>query len=113
MGPLKQEIELEKVLNTVKCIEPNIKLPPIHMFQFIDRDDRYGDASSIGEIRLSMRTIGDFDCKNEQFVSTIIHEVTHLNCWEEGHNEKFQMMNAFLFDRVWKKLMEGGSESGT
>ena len=104
MGPLPHEIELQKVLDAITEIVPNLEVAPLHMFQFIERTDRYGDASEVGEIRLSMRQIGEFNCKNKQFVDTIVHEIIHLNCWNDGHNAKFQKLHNQTFEKVWDKL---------
>jgi len=113
MNPLPHEIELQKVLDAIKEVAPSFEVPPIYMFQFIERTDRRGDASSVGEIRLSMRTIGEFNCKNEQFVKTTVHEVVHLNYWEDNHNENFQTANNLIFRKVWTKLNEKKSSIKT
>lgn len=102
--PLPHEIELQRVLDTIKEVAPHFKVPPIYMFQFMERGNIYGNASITEEINLSMRTIGEFNCSNEHFVSTIVHEVIHLNCWENGHDQTFQNINSLIFRKVWMKL---------
>ncbi len=106
MKPLPHEIELQKVLDAIKEVAPHFKVPPIYMFQFIEKTDRHGDAWQTDEIRLSLQTIGEFNCENEQFVKTTVHEVVHLNFWEDGHNDNFQTMNNLMFGKVWNKLRE-------
>jgi hypothetical protein len=106
LKPLPHEIELQKVLDAIKDVAPHFKVPPIYMFQFMERGDIYGNACNTEEINLSMRTIGDFNCNNEQFVATVVHEVVHLNCWENGHDDVFKSMNSLMFIKVWRKLNE-------
>ena len=106
MMPLPHEVALQKVLDTIKEVAPHFKMPPLYMFQFMERRDRYGQASSDGEIRLSMLTLGEFDCKNKQFVNTIVHEVVHLNHWDDGHNANFKKINELIFRKVWTKLQK-------
>lgn len=113
MKALPHEIELQKVLDTIKEVAPHFKVPPLYMFQFMERNDRYGDASNAGEIKLSMRMIGEFNCKNEQFVQTTVHEVVHLNYWEDNHNKNFQTANNLIFRKVWTKLNEKKSSIKT
>ena len=86
------------------------------MFKFLGAGGSYyiyRNASETGEINLSLTTIGEFNCKNEHFVSTIVHEVVHLNCWEDGHNANFQAMNNLIFRNVWTKLNERRNENAT
>jgi len=107
MMPLPHEIELQKVLDTIREVAPHFKVPPLYMFKFLGAHDSYyvyGRASEFDEISLSLKTIGNFNCKNDQFVKTIVHEVVHLNCWEDGHNKKFKAINSFIFRETQKKL---------
>lgn len=107
MKPLPHEIELQKVLDAIKATFPHFKVPPLYMFEFIEKYDRGGHATRYDQIALSMPTIGEFCCSNQNFVRVIVHEVVHLNCWEDGHNEHFWIVNSKAFDKVWKKINEG------
>ena len=111
MKPLPHEIELQKVLDTISEVAPHLVVPPIYMFEFLERLDCYGNIRKNCElIGLSMTSIGDFKCENKQFVNTIVHEVIHLNYWKLGHNKEFDVINKMIFDRVWNRLQKGGQD---
>jgi hypothetical protein len=98
MKPLPHEIELHKVLDAIRETAPHLKVPPIYMFEFLERYELYGN----------------FHCDNLLFVETIVHEVIHVNYWELGHSDVFYDINNRLFKRVWNRLQKGGlNESNT
>ena len=113
MIQLQEEIELKKILNAIKEIEPNYKIPPIHMFYFdssIRRRKAFGLAYSTGTICLSLRDIGEFNINNYQFIRTVVHEIVHLNYWDLGHNDPFYSINNYLFERVIELLKTKGEQ---
>jgi len=111
MKELPHEIELQHLLDVTKECFPTIVIPPLYMWIFMEDYKKYGKASRCEEIYLSMPAIGDFKCDNQQFVRTVIHEIVHLNYWEDGHNQHFWIMDGKIFDRVWNKLQEKKGES--
>ena len=107
MKPLDSEIEIQKVLDCIKETFPTMKVPPVYMFNFVEKRDRYGDASMFDEIGLSLQTLGELNCKNEQFIRTICREVVHINHWEEGHSGHFWYIYHKVFEKVNEKLKKG------
>lgn len=107
MIQLQEEIELKKILDVIQKVRPNFTIPPLVMFNFdfsCLRRKALGLAYSTGEIHLSLRDIGDFNCENEQFIRTIVHEVVHVNYWNLKHNEQFHIINNKLFNEVINKI---------
>jgi hypothetical protein len=105
LKPLPHEIELQKVLDAIIAVAPDWNVPPLDMFDFMPTGTKvYGLAYNTGSISLNLNTLGEFSCKNKQFVETIVHEVVHVNHWDEGHSNQFWIIHGMLLDKVLNKL---------
>jgi predicted SprT family Zn-dependent metalloprotease len=105
MKPLPEEVEIQKVLDALRKVRPDWKVPELHQFNFDDRySGEYGHVNQAGQISLSMKTIENRTTDNIHFIYVIVHEITHYNFWNEKHSRLFHHECDFATQKTTEEL---------
>ncbi len=106
MKPLPEEVEIEKIFNIIKEVNPLMKTPPLYMVDLEDGFSSFGRCSDKGVVKFSLSCGGERVITNEGFVNTVCHEIIHYNHFEWRHNEQFECALNLLFPVVLNKIKQ-------
>jgi len=106
MKMLPEEVEIKKIFDLVVELFPALKVPEMQNVIFENSYRRMGKCTKHGQITFSFSAHTELDCKNEEFVDTVVHELIHYNHFELNHNEEFRTMNNVVRNKVLQKLRE-------